>query len=200
MGDPKKPRKHYEPPRKLWDTKRIKAEKELQEIYGLKNKKEIWKAKTFLRKKRKNARNLLALPLEQRLKKEKELIESLNKIGILGKTATLDDVLSLSVENLLERRLQTLVWRKGLARTVKQARQLIVHGHIKVGGQRNTNPSYIVPKNNEDTIEYYGKKIEIEPMRKPKREELKRKFSEALPPQEKENKEIEVTEEKINME
>jgi len=187
MGDPKKPKKTYEKPRKVWDKERIEKEHELKKRYGLKNTKELWKAKTFIRKKRKSARDLLALPLEERIKKEKELIESLSKIGLLSKTATLDEALTLDIEDILERRLQTLVWRKNLALTPKQARQLIVHGHIKLNNRIVTSPSYIVPKHLENTINYAKEKIVLKPAKKQKTE-LKKKFEEALPKNEIEEK------------
>ena len=66
----------------------------------------------------------------------------------------LDDVLDLTIESILERRLQTLVFRKGLAKTIHQSRQLITHGHIAINGKKFFSPSYIVPKNEEDKINY----------------------------------------------
>ncbi len=160
MGDPKKPKKTYERPRKPWVKQEIIMRKELCAKYGLKNKKELWKAEAILRNKRKTARELLALPLEKRAERQKELIESLAKYGILKKDATLDDVLSLTVEDILERRLQTIVWRKGMARTIQQARQLIRHGHIAINGKRVTAPSYLVEKEEENAITYFKPHIE----------------------------------------
>ncbi|MCD6247764.1 MAG: 30S ribosomal protein S4 [Candidatus Diapherotrites archaeon] len=160
MGDPKKPKKTYERPRKPWVKQEIIMRKELCAKYGLKNKKELWKAEAILRNKRKTARELLALPLEERAERQKELIESLAKYGILKKDSTLDDVLSLTVEAILERRLQTIVWRKGMARTIKQARQLIRHGHIAISGKRVTAPSYLVEKREENAITYFKPHIE----------------------------------------
>jgi len=157
MGDPKKTKKQYTPPRKPWDKTRLEEERALSETYGLKNKRELWRMETTLRNKRQNARKLLALPLEERLKREKELLDSLNRIGLLGENATLDDVLSLTLDALCERRLQTLVWRKGLANTVNQARQFITHGHISVNGKKVNVPGYIVPRELENKIAYYGK-------------------------------------------
>jgi len=45
---------------------------------------------------------------------------------------------------LLESRLDNLVWRIGVARTIVQARQLVVHGHIFVNGKRVDRPSFHV--------------------------------------------------------
>ncbi|MEM4138083.1 MAG: 30S ribosomal protein S4, partial [Sulfolobaceae archaeon] len=86
----------------------------------------------------------------------KQLISKLYRIGLLNsENATLDEILGLTEENLLERRLQTIVYKKGLARTIWQARQLIVHGHIAISGRRVTSPGYIVSREEEDLIDYY---------------------------------------------
>ena len=163
MGDPKvHPRRQFERPRKPWDKARIEEEKKLKELYGLKNKREIWKAKTIIRAKRKNARDLLAMPSEKRAEKEREIIDSLVRLAVLNKGATLDDVLTLTVSDLMERRLQTVVWRKGLANTVKQARQFIVHGHIAINGKKVSVPSYLVSRDQEEMIGFYGKPIPLE--------------------------------------
>ncbi|MCX6801758.1 MAG: 30S ribosomal protein S4, partial [Candidatus Diapherotrites archaeon] len=66
MGDPKRQKKHYERPKKLWDKAKVEERRRIVEAYGLKNKKEIWKSETFLRRKRENARKLLAQPFEAR--------------------------------------------------------------------------------------------------------------------------------------
>ena len=163
MGDPKKTKKHYESPRKPWDKARLEEEKLLKETYGLKNKRELWRVETILRQKRKNARALLAMPLEERTERTQLLIRSLARYGLLDEKAGLDDILTLSVESLLERRLQTLVWRNGIANTVMQARQFIVHGHIGVNGRRLNAPSYLVPVSEEKGIGYYGKEMQLKP-------------------------------------
>jgi small subunit ribosomal protein S4 len=90
--------------------------------------------------------------------KEKTLIEKLIKIGVLKPGNTLEDVLALTVEDILERRLQTIVYRKGLANSLKHSRQLIVHGHVKINGRKITYPSYLVPKEEENKIEIGVKK------------------------------------------
>ena len=68
--------------------------------------------------------------------------------------STLNDVLVLSEEDILGRRLQTIVFEKGMASTVKQARQMIVHGHVFMNGHRVTVPGYIVLREEEPSIEY----------------------------------------------
>ncbi len=146
----KRQRKKYETPKKPWDKQRIEREKKLLKEYGLRRKREIWRAEALLRKYRRIARELNARPDEER---EKQLFAKLKKLGILAsENATLDDVLSLTVESFLERRLQTLVYRKGLANTPKHARQLIVHGKVFIGDRKVPFPSYLVPVDEEGKI------------------------------------------------
>jgi small subunit ribosomal protein S4 len=85
---------------------------------------------------------------------EKQLLERLNRIGILPETAVLDDVLDLTIEDILERRLQSIVFSKGLAKSIFQARQLITHGHVAIDGKRVPSPSYLVLKDEETKIAY----------------------------------------------
>ncbi len=81
--------------------------------------------------------------------------KKLYKLGILeSEDAPIDSILSLSVENFLDRRLQTMVYRLGLARTPYEARQLIVHRHITVKGRVVTIPSYHVMRGEESEIDY----------------------------------------------
>jgi small subunit ribosomal protein S4 len=150
----KRSRKKYETPKKPWDKARIEKEKEILKKFGLKRKRELWRAEAILRKYRRMARELVA---KKDKEKEKILLEKLEKIGVLKEGSGLDDVLALTVEDILERRLQTIVYRKGLANTIKHARQLIVHGHVKIKGRKINYPSYIVPREEEDKIEVVKK-------------------------------------------
>jgi len=143
-------RKKYEKPKRPWDKTRIEREKELLKKFGLRRKREIWRAESLLRKYRRLARELAA---KKDKEKEKILIEKLARFGILKKNANLDDVLGLTVEDILNRRLQTIVFKKGLANTIKHARQLIVHGHITINNRKIVYPSYLVPKEEEDKIQ-----------------------------------------------
>ena len=154
MGDPKKQRKKFETPRFRWRKDILEEELKLIGQYGLRNKHELWRHKTTLSKTRGIARSLIGKTPEERTKMENELLARLKKLGILAETSVLDNVLDLSIEDLLERRLQTIVFRKGLARTVFQARQLITHGHITIGNRRVTVPSYKVSKSEEEQIIY----------------------------------------------
>jgi len=154
MGDPKKQRKKYETPRFLWRSDTLQEELKLLGQYGLRNKHELWRIETSLSKFRGIARSLIGKTPEQREKMETELLARLKKIGVLQETAVIDNVLDLSIEDLLERRLQTLVFRKGFAKTPYQARQLITHGHIVMGNRRVTVPSYVVSREEEAQIAY----------------------------------------------
>jgi len=157
LGDPKKPRKKYEIPRFPWRTDALQAELKIIGQYGLRNKRELWRHKTMLSKFRGIARSLLGKSPEEREKLEKQLLNKLHKLGILPETAGLDDVLDLSIEDILERRLQTLTFRKGLAKSIYQARQLITHGHIAIGERKIRSPSYLVPREEEAKITYAPK-------------------------------------------
>jgi small subunit ribosomal protein S4 len=152
MGDIKKPRKKYSRPKRHWDLALLMQELEIVGKYGLRNKRELWKAQSQLSSIRKRARALLALPIEVRRAREKELLSSLNRLGLVGEDATLDDILNLKVEDILERRLQTIVYKKGLAKTPLQARQMITHRHIVVGDRIVTIPSYWVKKGEEEKV------------------------------------------------
>ena len=154
MGDPRKQRKKYETPRFPWRTDVLQSELKLQGQYGLRNKRELWRHRTTMSRFREIARSLLGMPAEQRQKLEKQLLDRLHRLGILPETAVLDDVLDLSLEDILERRLQTIVFSKGLAKSIFQARQLITHGHIAIDGKRVPSPSYLVLRDEETKIAY----------------------------------------------
>ena len=157
MGKPKFSRKKYVTPSHPWQEERIKEENELIKKYGLKNKREVWRAETSLRKYRGQARELLAKigTGDAQIKKESDqLLMHLSRMNILPAKSTLDDVLALETESILSRRLQTLAYLKGLANTPTQARQLISHGHIAIGDRRVTVPGYMVTKDEEGGIGY----------------------------------------------
>jgi len=161
MGYPGKNHKSYQTPKRPFEKSRIEAETRLVIEYGLRNKREVWKAQAYLRKYRKGARSLLALgsgtaDAALYAAKKDELISSLQRNGLLGPDANIDDVLSLKVQVQLERRLQTLVYRKGLARSPKQARQMVTHGHIRIGDRRVSIPGYLVNRVEETQIAYHG--------------------------------------------
>ncbi len=157
MGDPKFQSKKYSPPRHPWEKTRIDEERKLLKDYGLKNKRELWKSQSLLDSFRTQARSLQA---KMRTSDEnsrvqfQNMINRLNRYGILGANATLDDILSLTVDSILARRLETVVFRKHLAGTPKQARQLITHGQIMMNGRIVNIPSILVERSFEDTVDY----------------------------------------------
>jgi len=148
----KRQRKKYHRPSHPWEKERMDAEDKLLRQYGLRRKEEIWRTQTLLRNFRRQARNLLAASGPQAELETKQLLARLRRLGLVGEGATLDDVLGLNIENLLERRLQTLIYRKGLALTPQQARQLVLHGHITIAGKQVSVPSYLVPIEDEKMI------------------------------------------------
>ena len=156
MGDPKKARKQYSRPRSPWRADQLAQELYLLGTFGLRNKRELWKAQTQLSSVRKQARTLLAATQAVRLREEKKLLDSLRRKGLIGEAATLDDILSLTVEDVLARRLQSMVFKKGMALSPLHSRQLIVHGHIAVGGRVFTIPGYEVGGQDEGTISIIG--------------------------------------------
>ena len=119
MGHPRKARKKYDTPLHPWIADRIKQENKLIKKYGLKNKKEIWKAETMIKKYRRDARELLGLSIEQTAQERQQLLNHLIRYGMLSETAKLEDVLNLTAEDVLRRRLQTFVHKKGLAYTAQ---------------------------------------------------------------------------------
>ena len=102
--------------------------------YGLRNKREVWRVKYTLAKIRKAARELLTLDEKspKRLFEGNALLRRLVRIGVLDETRMkLDYVLGLKVEDFLERRLQTQVFKLGLAKSIHHARVLIKQRHIR---------------------------------------------------------------------
>jgi small subunit ribosomal protein S4 len=154
VGDPKKQKKKYEAPRFPWRSDVLESELRLLGEYGLRNKHELWRHRTMLSKFRSNARSLLSKSTSERAKLEAEILGRLKRLGILTEGAVLDNVLDLDLESVLERRLQTLVLRHGLAKSIYQARQLITHGHIAIGKRKVFSPSLLVLGEDESKLGY----------------------------------------------
>ena len=150
----KRQQKKFARPLRPWSRSNIEAEKKIKQDYGLRRKKEIWRAESILRNYRRIARSLAA---KRDKEKEKILLDKLLKMGLIKTESSLDNVLALNIENILERRLQTLVFKRGLAHTPKQARQMIVHGHVALDGRRTRWPSVLVPLSEEGKISLYEK-------------------------------------------
>jgi len=158
MGDPKFLRRRYETPKHPWEGARMEEERKLLERYGLKNKRELWKAQSVLRGFRRQARELqarLRTGAPQARRETDQLLGRLVRLGVLGVgTPTLDDVLALSTEDLLKRRLESVVHAKGLAPTPMGARKWIVQGHFSIGDHRVTRPGFLVPPADEPRLGY----------------------------------------------
>lgn len=154
MGDPKKPKKKYSTPTHPWQKERIEEEKILTREYGLANKKEVWRVTSLVRKFAGQAKKLSAGKSAQTEKEKVDFMKSLQNLGLISSGASIDSVLSLSAKDVMARRLQTIVFKNGLARSVKQARQFIVHGHIYVSGKKITVPSYLVSVGEEAMINF----------------------------------------------
>ncbi|MBI4738012.1 30S ribosomal protein S4 [Candidatus Woesearchaeota archaeon] len=155
MGDPRKIRKKYQTPGHPWQRARIEEERTLMKEYGFKNKREIWKMNSFLRHAKAQAKMLVTQTDVQGERERKLLLSRLQRLGLLKTESSLDSILSITLRDVLERRLQTQVYRKTLASSVDQARQLITHQHIMIGGKTVTSPCYVVPLVDEASIVYH---------------------------------------------
>ncbi|HJM18687.1 MAG TPA: 30S ribosomal protein S4 [Candidatus Thalassarchaeaceae archaeon] len=160
MGEPKFSRPRTQTPTHPWKQARIDEEHALKEKYGLKKTggmKEIWREKSALRRHRNQAMKLIGRvdASEGHYAKEKDqLVNSLTRKGLLGNNADIGDVLEINVEHMLARRLQSIVYYRGLAPSMRAARNLIVHGHICIDSQRMTVPGYHVLKEEEEDVNY----------------------------------------------
>jgi small subunit ribosomal protein S4 len=152
MGDPKLPRRMWKKPKQPLNYDLKMEELKTLGTFGLKTKRELWKARTELSRVRHQARSLLALSKENREFKEPILMKSLSKIGLVENDSTLDDVLNLKVTDLLSRRLQTVVFKKLFFKTPYQARQAVVHGHIMIDDRVVTIPSYVLKVDEESKV------------------------------------------------
>jgi small subunit ribosomal protein S4 len=174
-------RKHkkFSRPKKLFNSARIKAENELAKEYGLKSKREIWKADSAIDNTRKQAK----LFLTKSDKEQDQFIARLKKQGFA--VDSIADALALDKKDYLKRRLQSIVVEKKLATTPRQARQFIIHKHITINKNVINVPSYLVPVDEED-------KIELTVVRKEKKKE--NKIEKVMEAPKEENKEEETNE------
>ncbi len=155
MGDPRRQRPKVITPSHPWEKTRIHEELQAVGEYGLRNKHELWKHKTQLSQFRKTVRKLRALPAEVAQRQLKQVVARLVRMGFLtAGEHTFDDILNLSVKDFLDRRLQTQVVKAGLAKSMSQARQFIVHRHIAINGQITNSPSYLIMAQDEGKIAF----------------------------------------------
>ncbi|DAC63579.1 TPA: 30S ribosomal protein S4 [Candidatus Thalassarchaeaceae archaeon] len=169
MGDPKFARSKTQTPTHPWKQARIDEEHALKEKYGLKKvggMKEIWREKSSLRRHRNQAMKLIGRvdTSEGHFAREKtDLVNSLCRQGLLVEGANIDDVLQINVEHMLSRRLQSVVYYRGLAPSMRAARNMIVHGHISIGEQKMTVPGYHIRKHEEENLNYSSNSVYNDP-------------------------------------
>ncbi|MEA3414134.1 MAG: 30S ribosomal protein S4 [Nanoarchaeota archaeon] len=161
----KRKHKQYSRPKRPFDKVRIDEEADVKKQYGLKNKREIWRAESKIRLMRRKAKKLIKAEKEE----QEVLFQRLQKKGFEVKSIA--DILGLDKTDYLKRRLQTIVFNKKLASTIKTARQMIVHKKVLIDGKVVNIPSYIVPVELENKITI--KKKIIKPKIKEKKENVK---------------------------
>ena len=167
MGDTKNFRRVWKKPKRPLNFDLKMDELKILGTFGLKTKRELWKARTELSRVRNQARSLLALSQDVREQKEPILMNSLSKVGYEQSEATLDDVLNLEINDLLGRRLQTIVQKKFYFKTPYQARQAVSHGHVLIGDQIVNIPSYLVKVDEEDKVKLTSESVFNEILSKP---------------------------------
>ena len=126
--------KTFKKPRRPFEKERLDAELKLVGEYGLRNKRELWRVQMVLSKIRNAARTLLTLDEKdpKRIFEGQALMRRMYKYGLLNETQDkLDYVLALQPNDFLERRLQTVVFKQGLAKSIHHARVLIRQKHIR---------------------------------------------------------------------
>jgi len=163
MGRPKRQRKKFSTPSHPWQKERILAEKELLKDYGLRRKYEIWKMNSILKNFTNQAKNLITTKTPQSDKERGQLLTKLSSLRLIESNAKIEDVLSLTLKDVMERRLQTLVYKKNLAKSLTQARQFIVHEHVSIGDKTITAPSYLVHLNEEDNVQFTQNSVFADP-------------------------------------
>jgi small subunit ribosomal protein S4 len=157
MGDPKKLRKKYSTPAHPWNKSDIDRAKGIRREYGLNIRKEVLIADSFLKKYKDIAKQLIANTSKQGELEKKQMMDKLSRLGLLSTAAELDQVLSLTIQDVLNRRIQSVVYKKGLARSMKQARQFIVHRHVTLDGKDITSPSYLLSVEEEAKLRFKDK-------------------------------------------
>jgi len=185
MGDVKKIRKKYSKPSHPWRIERITEQNLITKEYGIPKKTELWKVIAKLESFKHQAKELSARSDSQAKIERENLVKKLVSLNLI-KESTLEAILSVNLKDVLNRRLQTIVYRKGYCKSMKQARQMIIHRHILVAGRINSSPSYIVKSAEEASIEIspkspfydtnHAERIKESTKRKPKPAVDKNKF------------------------
>jgi small subunit ribosomal protein S4 len=154
MGDPKKQRKKYNTPMHPWQKQRIDEERAIRKQFGTRTKTEIWKMNSKLKRFQDLAKKAISGKTKQAEIEMNQLLEKVRKYGLIYENAGIDDILDLKLPDIMKRRLQSIVIKKGLANTMLQARQFIVHEHIMVGNKTISAPSYLVSLAEEDGVRF----------------------------------------------
>ncbi len=153
MGDIKKIRKKYSKPAHPWRISRIEEENKICKDYGIPRKTELWKAIAELESNKNQTKKLSTLTTKQALFEKENMIKKLESYGLIQKGDSSDVILGVTLKDILNRRLQTIVFKKGLTTSMRQARQLIIHRHILLNNKILTSPSYLVRISEESQIE-----------------------------------------------
>ena len=154
MGDTKKLKKKYSGPRHPWNKERLDSEAIVRTTYGTVNKTEIYKMNSLLTDFLSAAKKSASQRTNQDKMEKEQLLARVKRLGLITENQTVNNILNLELKDVMERRLQTIVMKKGLARTIKQARQMITHKHIIVGSKVIPSPSYLVTVDDESKIVY----------------------------------------------
>lgn len=171
MGDPKKTRKKYTGPNHPWQKDRIESEKIIVMEYGLRRKNELWKMSSLLSNFLNRAKNIIARRDVQSDVEKKQLLDKLGKLGLLKGESRVEDVLGIKLKDIMERRLQTVLVRKSMARSMLQSRQFITHQYVAVGPRKVTSPSYLVSPSEENSIKLVKEiKLTLPPTKEQKQE------------------------------
>jgi small subunit ribosomal protein S4 len=142
----KRKQKQYSRPKRPFDKTRIEEESIIKKEFGLKNKKEIWKAEAKIKSIREKAKKLISSNQEE----QQAFFDRLKKIGL--DVSSIGEVLALDKKDYLNRRLQTILVKNELTTTIRSARQLITHKKVFVNGRIVNSPSYVVPIKFEKSI------------------------------------------------
>lgn len=154
MGDIKKLKKKFASPRHPWSKRAIEVEGKLVKEYGLGKKREIYTADAVLKKYKTLAKKLIAKKTIQGEIEKQQILARLQRLGLLPVGTDLSNILALETKNVLDRRAQSIVFKRGFARSIKQARQFIVHRHILLGDKEVTSPSKLLTQEEESRLNF----------------------------------------------
>ena len=197
MGDPKHPKKKYAKPAHPWQGARIKEERSLMKEYGLKNKKELWKMGTILKKIKTQAKSLISRT-DAEAQKEKELfLKRLARLGIITSIdVKLEDILGMSVKDILDRRRQGIFMRIALAKCSKQRSQIMKHMLLRINDKIVDIPSYLVLAEEEKSVGFNPRSA-LDSLEHPERQTKKQQKTEKAKEESEEEKEAEKVSERL---